>query len=171
MLKKVSHWGAINWSQCALAVWGNQTENFHLMKDFGRTRVQGRTIVDTIAGSMWIGGVPGCFRQSRGNWGQGVAGLTTPTVQLKNWIHLHKNAVPGLIPVWRVWYGGGWAKNWSKMMELGELTVGSSDKQRIVVNDGWSLILLLPGSIHVCWGSRQHSAEIHCLRIIQHFFW
>ena len=109
--------------------------------------------------------------ESRGNWGQGVAGLTTPTVQLKNWIHLHKNAVPGLIPVWRVWYGGGWAKNWSKMMELGELTVGSSDKQRIVVNDGWSVVLLLPGSIHVCSGSRQHSAEIHCLRIIQHFFW
>ena len=52
--------------------------------------------------------------ESRGNWGQGVAGLTTPTVQLKNWIHLHKNAVPGLIPVWRVWYGGGWAKNWSQ---------------------------------------------------------
>ena len=61
-------------------------------------------------------------------------------------------------------------KTGPKMMELGELTVGSSDKQRIVVNDGWSVILLLPGSIHVCSGSRQHSAETHCLRIIQHFF-
>ena len=33
--KKVPHWGAIDWSQCALAVCGNQIENFHLIKDLG----------------------------------------------------------------------------------------------------------------------------------------
>ena len=43
--KKVPHWGAIDWSQCALAVCGNQIENFHLTKDFGCTWVHGSTIV------------------------------------------------------------------------------------------------------------------------------
>ena len=134
---------------------------FPFEKYFGRTWVQGSTIVGSIAGSMWIGGVPGCFRRAEEI---GVKGW-------RGWPHQLFNSRIEFIStkmLCQVWFQCeecdmevAELKTGPKMMELGELTVGSSDKQRIVVNDGWSLILLLPGSIHVCWGSRQHSAETH----------
>ena len=99
--------------------------------------------------------------ESRGNWGQGVAGWPHQLFNLR----IEFISTKMLCQVWfqceECDMEVAELKTGPKMMELGELTVGSSDKQRIVVNDGWSLILLLPGSIHVCWGSRQHSAETH----------